>query len=374
MKIGIITITEGANYGNRLQNYAMQELLKSLGYECETIKRITLRDVKGVQLTKQVFKECVKVLLRRKNTHFSYRRRKKRFEVFNKKYICFSCFSTENNEAPSGLKENYDYFLCGSDQIWNAKFAVVNCDLKNHLASFADPSQRVAFAASFGTNSIAPGYEDVFKEELDKFKAIAVREEAGKKIVDNLLEKDNTEVVLDPTLLIDRKQWINIEKKPKYIGDEKFAVTYFLGGRSDKIQEHINVLADKNGIKTINLESEVLEDKDITDNSIFETDPAEFVWLIHHAEYILTDSFHACAFSVVFEKPFVVFERVAVEKNNNMGSRIDTLLSKFNLDDCRDDLESPTRIPAVHDYTEGYKQLEIERKKAIDFLKKALED
>ena len=71
MKIGIITITEGANYGNRLQNYAMQELLKSLGYECETIKRITLRDVKGVQLTKQVFKECVKVLLRRKNKHFS---------------------------------------------------------------------------------------------------------------------------------------------------------------------------------------------------------------------------------------------------------------------------------------------------------------
>ena len=63
-----------------------------------------------------------------------------------------------------------------------------------------------------------------------------------------------------------------------------------------------------------------------------------------------------------------------MEKNNNMGSRIDTLLSKFNLDDCRDDLESPTRIPAVHDYTEGYKQLEIERKKAIDFLKKALED
>ena len=164
MKIGIITITEGANYGNRLQNYAMQELLESLGYECETIKRITLRDVKGVQLTKQVFKECVKILLGRKNTHFSYRRRKKRFEVFNKKYIRFSCFSTENNEAPSGLKENYDYFVCGSDQIWNAKFAVVNCDLKNHLAAFADPSQRVAFAASFGTNSIAPGYEDVFKD------------------------------------------------------------------------------------------------------------------------------------------------------------------------------------------------------------------
>lgn len=374
MKVAIITITEGANYGNRLQNFAMQELLLTLGYEVETIQRHTQRDLKGFRRFKVVIKDIVKACIGKKNTTFNYRNRKEKFDAFNSKYIRFSKYSTENNIAPDSLKHSYDYFICGSDQIWNARFEVVKCDIKNHLAAFADPKQRVAFAASFGTNDIAPGYENLFEKELNKFKSIAVREKAGADIINKLIGKKDVEVVSDPTLLIDKEQWVRIEKKPEYINEDKLLITFFLGGRNQKIQNYINDLASQKNLRVINLENEALNDGDIIDKNVYNTAPDEFIWLIHHADCVLTDSFHASAFSIIFEKPFLVYERIAVEKDNDMSSRIDTLLSKFDLLECRDNIDNPTKIPVKLDYSAVNRQLEIERKKAIDFLKKALED
>jgi len=151
-------------------------------------------------------------------------------------------------------------------------------------------------------------------------------------------------------------------------------VTYFLGGRSEKIQEHIDGLAEKDGIRVINLELEFSDDILIADESVFETDPAEFVWLIHHAEYVLTDSFHACTFSLIFEKPFIVFPRVIEQGNIDMGSRIDTLLGKLGLDDCRGDLKASIQVPQALDYSSINKELKEERERAIRFLVNALEE
>lgn len=99
--------------------------------------------------------------------------------------------------------------------------------------------------------------------------------------------------------------------------------------------------------------------------------PSEFLWLFDHADLILTDSFHACVFSFLFNKPFVVYDRNWNERN--MNSRLETLLSKFSLERkyANSGIENDIW---EHDYEEGYKQLEIEREKAIGFLKKALED
>ena len=119
---------------------------------------------------------------------------------------------------------------------------------------------------------------------------------------------------------------------------------------------------------------EFIHDGMIEDRDIFLTAPDEFIWLIHHAECVLTDPFHASVFSVIFEKSFLVYQRIAAEKDNDMSSRIDTLLSKFNLLECRDNIDNPSKLPFKPDYSNVDSQLEIERKKAIDFLKKALED
>lgn len=371
-KAGILTITDGANYGNRLQNYAMQEFLSLLDLDVETLQRETPRDRHGYVLLKYLAKQNIKRLIGRKNTDFALIERKRKFSEFNRTYIRFSKTCLSNNQAPEDLKSQYDYFICGSDQIWNANFDVVKCDIKNHLAAFANPCQRIAFAASFGTSRIASGFEDTFKNELSKFKAIAVREDAGKIIVESLTGKNAT-VVLDPTLLLDKNEWVNVEKKPNYIDEEEYIVTYFLGGRNQRIQSYLQAIATNENLKIINLENEFICDDSIENKGVYLTTPDEFVWLIHHAKFVLTDSFHASVFSIIFKKPFLVYERIAVEKDNDMSSRIDTLLSKFDLLECRDNIDNPTKKPLKPDYDEVDKLLDVEREKAINFLKKALE-
>lgn len=374
MKIGILTITDGANYGNRLQNFALQEFLKEMDLEVKTIRRSTTRDIKGYRKGVFLFKEYIKKILGITNTSFYARERKRRFESFNNTYISFSEVCLSDNKAPETLKDDFDYFICGSDQIWNAHFDIVSCDISNYLASFANPTQRIAFAASFGTNKVALGYEDIFKEELKKFKAIAVREDAGAKIVEELIGEKDVQVVLDPTLLIEKQKWINIEKKPNYVEDEKFILTYFLSWKTPNMNQYIYDLAFNDNLRVISLDIEFLTDDMIINRDMFQTTPAEFVWLIHHATYVLTDSFHASVFAIIFERPFLVFDRVADEKNNDMGSRIDTLLEKFQLRECRDNIENPTKYPKKQDYTNGYKQIEKERDIAKKFLEEALSE
>ena len=122
---------------------------------------------------------------------------------------------------------------------------------------------------------------------------------------------------------------------------------------------------------------EIREDKEVyellnpNDKVAGTVGPSEFLWLFDHADIILTDSFHACVFSFLFNKPFIVYDRNW--DGGNMNSRLETLLSKFSLERkyANSGIENDIW---EHDYTEGYKELEIERKKSIEFLKKALED
>ena len=101
------------------------------------------------------------------------------------------------------------------------------------------------------------------------------------------------------------------------------------------------------------------------------SDPCEFLWLFDHADLVLTDSFHACIFSFLFNKPFLVYDRNWTD--GNMNSRLETLLKKFHLERKYASAGLENDI-WEHDYTDGYKQLALERQKATDFLNKALGD
>lgn len=372
MKIGIITITDGSNYGNRLQNYALQEFLRSIGVEVETVRRYTDRDLSKSTVIKAVIKDVIKTVIGKKNTFFYQRKRKKIFKRFNKEYVSFSKMYTRDNAVFLYNKNEYDYIVCGSDQIWNTKFDVVKCDLSNYLACFSE--NKIAFAASFGTTEIDEDYKNIFELELQKFKGIAMREESGKKIVNSLLGSEKAIEVLDPTLLLNREKWEKIEKRPRYLVGDKFLVTYFLGGRTEKINSYINDYANLYGLNIVNLDIEFLADNEINNKSTFITSPEEFIWLIHNSEIVLTDSFHASAFSIIFEKQFLVFEREAKEKGNKMGGRIDNLLEKFQLLEYKATLDRPVdKFPKI-DYTSKEKVLDAERKKAKEFLLNILEE
>ena len=351
MKVAIITITDGANYGNRLQNYALQTVLQKIGLECETIKRSTSRDSSIIRKVGSRGKDILRMVLGKK-TNRIYRIRRKRFEAFNKKHILWSNYTLKKNTAPKGLQDHYQYFICGSDQIWNVKFDVVKEDILNYLAFFARPEQRVSYAASFGTSNIQDErYLKLFTDELPKFKAISVREKTGIDLVNRLAGKPAS-LVLDPTMLLAADDWKNGAKKPDYVdSNDSFVVTYFMSGRNAELDAYIDGVKSNFGCsKVINLDMEFIERCRIEDDTVFCTTPDEFLWLISHSSAVLTDSFHATVFALLFHKPFCVFERKAKEAGNNMGSRIETLLSYFELNRFQDDITSPHIIPEKYDY------------------------
>lgn len=364
MKVAIITIADGQNYGNRLQNYALQEVLKGIGCEVVTLKRKNYHDKNTVT---RFIKRNIKRILGR--PYGKYRViRKRHFDEFNSLYIQFDSAVLHDNKAPKDLKERFQYFVVGSDQVWNAGFRIIREDLLNYLACFADPEQRISYAASFGTNSIPPESENIFREELSKFKAISVREEAGVEILKSLGLQGS--VVLDPTMLLTSQQWKLIEEKPIFDVEPSFVLTYFLGGRDQKIREFIEKVAD--GRQVINLELESIPESSIESVDMYTAGPAEFIWLISSASCVITDSYHATAFSIIFHRPFWVFDRKAKNDSYRMGSRIETLLRKFHLEAGKAEIDTAASFPELYDFDDVEKTLLTEREASINYLKRAL--
>ena len=359
-RIGIITITDGANYGNRLQNYALQEVLRSIGADVQTFKIKSSKDTK----TKiAFFKDIVKSLLCRRSTMFLFRKRMKLFSDFNKQYIAFS------KEIHDSTPTKFDYFVCGSDQIWNTEFSFIKENINLYLASFARPEQRVAYAASFGKADMNFEEETLFRRELPLFHSLGMREKSGMDFANQFGNRRDAMVVLDPTLLLDRNDWTAIEKKPKYLESHKYIATYFLGEKTNEVRRKIEEMAELCDAEVVNLTIEFMPDNEIKNVGHFLTSPDEFIWLIHNAECVVTDSYHACIFSFIFDKPFIVCNRAW--QGTNMNTRMDTFLSTFSLQQkwfCAE----KTNEYLEHNYGEGYAILQNEKEKSTSFLKKAL--
>ncbi|RHV70458.1 MULTISPECIES: polysaccharide pyruvyl transferase family protein [Clostridia] len=358
-KIALYTI-QSINYGNRLQNYATQEILKSMGYDVYTLRNNPKNSEIAVIIKLHPFMKLVKPILplvwKIKVIIWGFMKIDKdnNYRLFNKK-IKFSADYIGENGVSDDLGK-YDVIIAGSDQIWNTEFEFVT---ENSFFPFEHPC-KVSFSSSFGIDEIKDDKKIV--ECLKKFKALSVREEAGAKIIKKLTGRD-AEVLIDPTLLLSEKKWRMISKKPKGHVDMPFILTYFLSPKCKEANEQLSRLAES-GMNIY----ELFDEKNVVTRCV---GPAEFIYLIDHASIILTDSFHACVFSFLFDKPFIVYNRN--RGGNTMNSRLSTLLKKFKIERKYVMSELDNDI-WEHDYTEGYEQLEIEKAKALNFLKSALED
>lgn len=368
MKVAIITITDGENYGNRLQNYALEQVLNSLGHDVETIKRLTIRDLgiklKGIRFIYNII--CA--LLHLKGKH-AIMLRKRNFKEFNKRYVSFSKYKVHDNIAPKKLADAYDYFVCGSDQIWNPLIRIAIDDIDNGFAKFAKNNQRISYAASFGISELPYEYMEKYKQLLEGMKAISVREKSGIEIVKKVSGRDAT-LVLDPTLMLSKEQWIAIEKKPKWHSQKRYILTYFLGGRNDKINLFLEQKA-KQEFQIINLDFEFIGYEKIENEKHFSVGPDEFIYLIHNCEIFLTDSFHGSVFSILFKKNFKVYDRKEVEVGNNMGTRISSLLEMFHLEQCSGDLNDEVEITECS-FDNVDEILKAERMNSYKYLRKVL--
>lgn len=370
LKIANLTLDGYFNYGNVLQRYAVCNLLMGLGAEVESLWFSSqagflpyLQSHYPWMKDSWDWKTWVKLGINWKGaTHKMFSgenaweaARNAVIKSFVDRYI-----PMRYDVDFTRVADEYDYFVTGSDQVWNPYFV----DLEKLFITFAPSEKRIAYAASISCPEIPQDKLQAFIDGVRGMKAISVREQAGADLIQQLTGR-RVQVVADPTMLVTAEDWRSIARKPSWLkGDEQLLVTYFLGKRPDSVIESI---ARENGLQIVNmLDERVFEHYAIA--------PEEWLWLIDHARFMYTDSFHGTVFSILFRTPFVVTERVDAGCASKMTSRIDTLLAKFDLSDRRGTNANGYMIASPLDmhYGDVDKVLAEEKQKAKTYLCHAL--
>ncbi len=351
LKISIITIWDPIpNYGNRLQNYAAQKLLKKYSDSVETIA-FEKSLVSFVNTLKYYFfKACRYRFTNDKGFWQMIYPRAVIFKHFEKKYLNLKyIYSTKK------IRRRADYFAIGSDQVWNPMWYANNnlkCEL--YFLSFTDSKHKICISPSFGVSKIPKEWEEWFKIKLDTFDKIAVREKEGVEIVKDLIGK-KAQVLIDPTLMLDKDEWDRISKRPSKFKSSQYVLLYFLGEMTLEQKEMITELKNKQHMDIIN----------IFDRKNISVGPSEFIYLISNAKLVLTDSFHACVFSFLYGIPFLVYDRAG--KENKINSRIVNFVHTFDLE--RKYVKNNLNNELFEcDYSSGYVNLKNERIKYHNYL------
>lgn len=350
MKIGIITMISD-NYGNRLQNYALQEVLHDLGNSVETLNNPWSEKYNDyLERIKFAIKKVV-FYITKKPERF---KRKLSFVRFNNDNIHFSQFWLNKKKDKMYANEYYDLFVCGSDQVWNSEAREIN---GKYFADFADHKKRASYAASFGIECIIEDRKSEFKNYLLGMNHISVREQSGIKIVEALINV-TPKYHIDPTLLLSSEKWDKLANKYKKMVN-KYIFCYFLGKPSEKILNKLQKYKKINNLTIASIWSK-------SDGNCNNVGPEEFLSLIKNAEFVLTDSFHGTVFSIIYHKPFYTFSRNGVKES--MDTRVISLLDTLNLGE-RFDPEN-LNLNAVYeiDFQKADCILNEEKKKAINYL------
>jgi len=374
-KVGILTLNGYFNYGNRLQNYALQEVIKCLGFDVETIKvslekNVDIKNNFKIDKLKRIKSLCFKEficklsyrvwrIMHNKRIINSINQREELFKEFTKNFIVETNYTISDNKIPDDINSKYDFFITGSDQVWNPNY---NYGSPIYFLTFASKHKRIAYAPSFGVSEIEPEFVDNYKEWLSEMNKLSVREDDGARIIKALTGRD-TPVLVDPTLLLTKEKWLSIAKKAKNKPKQNYLLTYFLGVMTEKYKKQIKNVAKINKLKIINLGN-------IRDWKTYIIDPNEFIDYIDSCSVFCTDSFHGVVFSILLEKPFIVYKRRG--NSFSMYSRIDTLLKKFDLESREAENIMTNEDVFNIDFSHVQLILEQERKKAFEYLKEAL--
>ena len=351
MDIAIVNeyVHSSVNYGNVLQSYALCHYIKNINPDfgvklVETVSHpnnyIQTKSYPMHILALKTFNKIKRVFLDTKK----FRGMDERLDLFKKfleQYVPLS----ENAVDYSGFKSlNFNTYIVGSDVVWFQEKNRINrikfFDFKKKAGT-----RKISYAASFGCDWIPEENIKEIQRCLTDFDAVSVRENSSVELLKSI--GINAVHVLDPTFLLDAEEWSSIEKLPinsKYanldnntnclsihdgLNYNNFIFAYILGTDADMRTAIMN-WAEEKKLKVVAIPYASGKYNNVDENfghiQVYDCSPQNWIWLIHHAEYIITDSFHGTAFSTIYRKKFVVLERMtSTDLNNRMLDYLKTI-------------------------------------------------
>ena len=365
MKIGLITIYHVPNFGSVLQTYATQVLLEKLGHECHIINYKYPNEWHHAQGTpRQSLKAKIGHLFGLKPAH----RKTNKLIDFKKKYFNFTMLYKSLDELKKADWSSYDMFVVGSDQVWKSQFT--RCDSAFMLSFIPDNKERISIASSFATKSIPDKFREKYKKHLSRFKAISVREQNGIDIINKELQlKCTPEVILDPTLILSKEEWLKTVPRSSFKKKKKYILLYMLTYAFEPrpyIFEVLKHLQSKEDYDIIALEGYTPAEKangvvmiDKTDSSI-----SEFIDFFANADIVVTSSFHGTAFAVNFGIPLI-----SIVPDGDGDDRQSSFLRSVGLECCIAIVDTPIdHIKHYYDRKKTEENLTICRNKSIKWI------
>ncbi len=362
MKIGIITLHYNLNYGAVLQAYATRKKLSQLGATCEIINYQNSAAKKSMRLFSGGLLNFARTMLRLKKR----KARIKAFKQFVYTELHVSSKVTLSGNDLTDAKLGYDLYITGSDQTFNL---TLSKDRRYREAYFLPQilTKKASYGASMGENINYSEEDKIWiRKQLQTYKKLSVREEVAADYICSLgLERPK--VVMDPTLLLDGKEWETLATATRYAPNSY--ILFYSVLSSDWIVRDVEALSRKMNLKVV--APHMQNRYELGKNFIRaeECGPKEFLSLIKNAAFVCTSSFHGTVFSVLFQKEFLSFSM-------NEKGRISNLLKKLNLEDriitkaCTIETVMQPKPPIL--WQEPLERLHQERESSVEFLKSIL--
>ncbi len=359
MKVGILTFHRANNYGAVLQAYALQETIQQLGHEVEIVdykQQYIESKYRKVRLNTKSILSLVRSIASTVIHYHEFSQRERNFNSFRFNNLALS----KNSYDKVSEIQGFDALISGSDQVWNPK--ATGYDKAFFLDTPESTIKKISYAASLGRDKITEEEKNFIQGNIANFDSISVREESAKDIVSSLTNKDITRV-LDPTLLADPKIWDKFLSKNEY-GD--YLLVYSVGPLNNLL-EIVNKTSKKLGVKVL-----FITEKKIKTGSnqvhLKGVSPEKLLTLIYNANFIVTNSFHGTAFSLIFNKNFLTIP------HKDSGARMIELLHMAKLDKRL--IKDAERVNGLIEKNINYNTvnaiIDIEKKKSIDFLQNEL--
>lgn len=308
-KVAIITCHDVYNHGASLQSYALLSYIRNKGYDVTVVnykpeylvKDFSYTNVPSIKYRKN-FLTKILYIIAKIPSRIQQNIRAHNFDIFSKAYIPTTHETYVDNEDLKKISSIYDIYICGSDQIWNTLFK--NGKDPAFYLNYVDKSKlKISYAASLATDKIYDNYEEFVKKNISNLDVISVRESSSKNVLKAIGIDNDIHHVCDPAFLLESNQWDSIaaqfKKKDNYI------LIYDFDNNENIRNVAIKIAKERNlKIYSVNLGKFPYADKN------FKTvGPDMFLALIKNSDYVITNSYHAVVFSIIYRKEFLVIGR-----------------------------------------------------------------